>query len=73
MLEQGQPDSGVCARIAKAYMVTHHYNEALEWYNQAVTLDESRIETRLTLARLYMRLLSWEPAQAVLQVLGPCR
>ena len=64
--ELGPPDSTVCAKIAKVYLVTHHYEEAVDWYNRAVQLDESRVELRLTLARLYTRLLSWQPAQQVL-------
>eukprot|EP00656_Telonema_subtile_P017730 TRINITY_DN19551_c0_g1_i2.p1 TRINITY_DN19551_c0_g1~~TRINITY_DN19551_c0_g1_i2.p1 ORF type:complete len:733 (+),score=260.04 TRINITY_DN19551_c0_g1_i2:81-2279(+) len=66
VLSEGPPSCAVCAKVASAYLVAHQYEHAIEWFNKAVLLDETRVDLRLRLAELYMKLLSWAPATQVL-------
>lgn len=49
-------DASLRSKIGRALVTTHDYRRAYEYYENALRLDGSRVELRLELADLYIRL-----------------
>ncbi|KAA6420554.1 MAG: tetratricopeptide repeat 21B [Trebouxia sp. A1-2] len=66
-LERQPKDGDLAAQIGAALMSTHQYRRALDYYHKAVRNSPANRPLQLHLARLLLRLKSWDSAEKVLR------
>ena len=71
-LERQPKDGDLAAQIGAALMSTHQYRRALDYYHKAVRNSPANRPLQLHLARLLLRLKSWDSAEKV-YVKASCR
>ncbi|DBB04932.1 TPA: hypothetical protein ACH3X3_010212 [Trebouxia sp. C0006] len=66
-LERQPKDGDLAAQIGAALVSTHQYRRALDYYHKAVRNSPANLPLQLHLARLLLRLRSWDSAEKVLR------
>lgn len=61
-LDNGRQDPALVRKIGKAKIQTHDYEEAIQYYRDALRRHPHQQELRQDIARLYVRLQRWEDA-----------
>ncbi len=64
-LERQPKDGDLAAQIGAALVSTHQYRRALDYYHKAVRNSPANRPLQLHLARLLLRLRSWDSAEKV--------
>jgi len=64
-LERQPKDGDLAAQIGAALVSTHQYRRALDYYHKAVRNSPANQPLQLHLARLLLRLRSWDSAEKV--------
>jgi cytochrome c-type biogenesis protein CcmH/NrfG len=64
-LERQLKDGDLAAQIGAALVSTHQYRRALDYYHKAVRNSPANRPLQLHLARLLLRLKSWDSAEKV--------
>lgn len=64
-LEKQPKDGDLAAQIGAALVSTHQYRRALDYYHKAVRNSPANRPLQLHLARLLLRLKSWDSAEKV--------